>query len=35
MYPEHSEEMSELMTFADKAMYTAKEKGKNKYIIHS
>ena len=35
MYPEHSEKMSELMTYADKAMYTAKENGKNRFVIHN
>ena len=35
LYPEHSEKASELMSFADKAMYTAKEKGKNTYVIHN
>ncbi|MCD6322476.1 MAG: sensor domain-containing diguanylate cyclase, partial [Clostridiales bacterium] len=35
MYPEHSVKMSELMTFADKAMYVAKENGKNKFVIHN
>lgn len=35
LYPAHSEMTSELMSYADKAMYYAKENGKNKYVIHS
>ena len=35
MYPEHSKKMSELMTYADRAMYTAKENGKNRFVIHN
>jgi diguanylate cyclase (GGDEF)-like protein len=35
LYPEHSNNESELMMMADKAMYKAKEAGKNRFSIHS
>ncbi|MBN2559284.1 MAG: EAL domain-containing protein, partial [Clostridia bacterium] len=34
LYPENSCNESELMSMADKAMYIAKESGKNRFIIH-
>lgn len=35
VYPEHSINVSELMSLADKAMYKAKEAGKNCVVIHN
>jgi len=34
LYPEHSEKASELMSYADNAMYIAKEQGKDRFNIH-
>ena len=34
IYPEHSQELSELMNCADQALYQAKEAGKNTYRIY-
>ena len=35
IYPEHSRNLNELISFADKALYKAKEVGKNNYKIYS
>ncbi len=35
LYPEHSQKTSELMSFADNAMYTAKEEGKDRFVIYN
>jgi diguanylate cyclase (GGDEF)-like protein/PAS domain S-box-containing protein len=35
IYPEHAQEKSNLLKFADTAMYKAKEKGRNNYQLYS
>lgn len=34
-YPEHGDNMEELLRLADQAMYQAKKSGKNQYIVSS
>ncbi|GEM_PF-3783420 len=34
MYPEHAEQMHELMVYADAAMYAAKKSGRNSYVFY-
>ncbi len=34
MYPEHAQQMHELMVYADAAMYAAKKSGRNSYVFY-
>ena len=34
LYPEHTEDVRDLLKFADIAMYRAKEEGRNKYVMY-